>query len=111
MRSFFLEHEIARGTRELLIFGGTPHTIRHAFKEDAIVDLVFCRDSTRSRICRALARYLDRRRSFLYSNHLIRTVGELELHPITSSQSFTASSRVFESDPSLREHVSSAPSL
>ena len=62
MRSFFLEHEVARGTRELLIFGGTPHTIRHAFKEDAIVDLVFCRDSLRSRICRSLARYLNRRK-------------------------------------------------
>lgn len=111
MRSFFLEHEIARGTRELLIFGGTPHTIRHAFHQDAIVDLVLCRDSLRSRICRALARYLSGTNPFPGSNHLLRTLGELDLQPMTSSESFQPSLTDFEQDSSLRDHVSSPTPL
>lgn len=40
MRSFLLEAEIARGARHLLIFGGTPHTMRHAFDQEAVADLI-----------------------------------------------------------------------
>jgi hypothetical protein len=82
MRSFFIEHEVARGAQELLIYGGTPHTIRHAFKEDTIVDLMLCRNSLRSQAYRMFARHLNQRAGFLRSNHLIRTLGELDLHPL-----------------------------
>jgi hypothetical protein len=80
MRSFFLEHEIARGARELLIFGGTAHTINRAFTEDTIVDLLLCRDTFRARVCRTVAQLLSRRISLLRSNHLVRTLAEVELH-------------------------------
>ena len=78
MRSFFIEDEIARGARELLIYGGTPHTINRAFTRDTIVDLLVCRDSLRTRICRIVAAHLNRRAG-LRSNHLLCTLNELEL--------------------------------
>lgn len=40
MRSFLLEHEIALGATRLLIYGGTPHPMRHAFVQDTVADLV-----------------------------------------------------------------------
>jgi hypothetical protein len=79
MRSFFIEHEIAGGARELLIYGGTSHTINHAFTQHTVADLLICRDSFRARICRNVARHLSCRAGFLRSNHLLRTLGELEM--------------------------------
>jgi hypothetical protein len=55
MRSFFLEHEVQRHTRKLLIFGGTPHTLRYAFEQDTIADLLVCRPSQRAALLRHLA--------------------------------------------------------
>ena len=40
MRCFFLEHEIGLGARTLLIYGGTSHSMSHAFKQDPVLDLV-----------------------------------------------------------------------
>ena len=40
MRSFLLEHEIGRGARTLLIYGGTGHSMRHAFQKDVVLDLL-----------------------------------------------------------------------
>ena len=40
MRSFLLEHEIARGTERLVFEGGTPHPMRFAFTTAQTVDLL-----------------------------------------------------------------------
>ncbi len=45
MRSFFLEHEIARGAQRLMIYGGTPHSMHHAFEKEAVTDLIVRRRS------------------------------------------------------------------
>lgn len=45
MRSFVLEHESALGTQTLLFEGGTPHSIRTAFRADTIIDLLVVRRS------------------------------------------------------------------
>jgi hypothetical protein len=45
------------------------------------LDLVLCRDSVRSRMYRKFAGYLNGKRSLLYSNHLVRTLGEIDLQP------------------------------
>lgn len=83
IRSFFLEHEIANGARKLLMFGGTPHSIRYAFDEDTIADLIVCRRSLRSAVVRALARVLVHRSGRARTNHLLQTLAEVPLnaHP------------------------------
>jgi hypothetical protein len=43
MRSYFMEHEIARGTRKMYIEGGTPHAMRHHFAIEMARDLVVLR--------------------------------------------------------------------
>lgn len=58
MRSFFLEHEIERGARRLLVFGGTPHSMRHAFTHDPVSDLVVARRGSRAFLIRCAARLL-----------------------------------------------------
>lgn len=85
MRSFFLEHEVARGARELLIYGGTPHSIAHAFTDDTIADLLLCRDGLRTRIYRGLAHLLNGRSAAMHSNHLLRTLAEVQLHRVPTS--------------------------
>lgn len=60
MRSFLLEDEIRRGSRKLLIYGGTPHSMRHAFREDVIADLVAERLGLRTFAIRAAARLVCR---------------------------------------------------
>ncbi len=40
LRSFFIEHEVARGTRWLAFHGGTSHSMHHAFPVEHVVDLV-----------------------------------------------------------------------
>jgi len=79
IRSFFLEHEIANGARKLLMFGGTPHSIRYAFDEDTIADLVLCRPTLRSAAMRVLARALVRHSDRARTNHLLQTLAEVPL--------------------------------
>ncbi|HEX5284751.1 MAG TPA: hypothetical protein VFW30_11590 [Bryocella sp.] len=79
IRSFFLEHEIANGARKLLMFGGTPHSIRYAFDEDAIADLILCRPTVRSTVLRILARSLVRHSRRARTNHLLQTLAEVPL--------------------------------
>ncbi len=55
MRSFFLESEIALGAEELLIHGGTPHSMHHAFEQQPIADLIVRRKGLLSLILRASA--------------------------------------------------------
>ena len=55
MRSFFLESEIALGAEELLIHGGTPHSMHHAFEEQPIADLIVRRKGLQSLVLRGIA--------------------------------------------------------
>lgn len=47
-RSFWLEHEIALGTRMVRLDGGTKHAMNHAFVPETAVDLILRRRSLRS---------------------------------------------------------------
>ncbi len=58
MRSFFLEHEIANGARSLLIYGGTPHTMRHSFEQESVADLVVRRKTLRGRALQWASRFI-----------------------------------------------------
>ncbi len=55
MRSFFIEAEIGRGAEELLIHGGTPHSMHHAFEQQPIADLIVRRKGVQPFILRGLA--------------------------------------------------------
>ncbi len=48
VRSYFMEHEIARGADRLMLYGGTPHTMRSAFETQPVADLVVRRKSVRA---------------------------------------------------------------
>lgn len=63
MRSYLLEHEIALGSRELLIYGGTAHTMRHSFEQVAVSDIVLRRRSLRALLVQNLARFFVSARS------------------------------------------------
>ena len=60
MRSFFLEDEAARGTKQVLMFGGTPHSMRHAFQPNVIADLIMKRPGARAALERGAAKTLFR---------------------------------------------------
>ena len=79
IRSFFLEHEIEHGARKLLMFGGTPHSIRYAFDEDSIADLLLCRPTARLWMLRRLARVFTQHSKRLRKNHLLQTLAVLPL--------------------------------
>lgn len=55
MRSFFLEREVALGAEELLIHGGTPHSMHHAFEEQPIADLIVRRKGLQTIALRTMA--------------------------------------------------------
>jgi hypothetical protein len=43
-RAYLIEHEVALGTQELCLHGGTLHSISHAFQQDHVVDLILRRE-------------------------------------------------------------------
>jgi hypothetical protein len=43
MRSYFIEHEIAHGSRRLYIEGGTHHPVRLSFVPEDLTDMVVVR--------------------------------------------------------------------
>jgi hypothetical protein len=100
MRSFFLEHEIALGARKLLMYGGTPHSIRYSFDEDSIADLLLCRPTLRSRILCLLAQSLPPHSSLARRNHLLQTLAVLPMAGY--------SRRLAQLAPSLRQSSSGA---
>lgn len=79
MRSFFLESEVARGSRSLLIFGGTPHSMRHAFVQEPVADLLFRRSGLRSFVVRHGARLLLSRRLRHKGNFVAEMLFDKEL--------------------------------
>ena len=47
-RAYFLEHEVARGTRTLTIHRGTTHTMSHSFDQTQVADLLVRRRTVRA---------------------------------------------------------------
>jgi hypothetical protein len=60
MRSYFLEHEIAHGSKRFSIEGGCDSSIRQGFTSCDLTDVALLRRSCRARITRWLARHLVR---------------------------------------------------
>jgi hypothetical protein len=58
LRSFLLEHEIARGARRFYVEGGSSHPIRHSFRQCNLIDLGVLRKSTKASIVRSVSRYV-----------------------------------------------------
>jgi hypothetical protein len=66
MRAYLLEHETARGTRQLMFEGGTPHPMRHSFASTESTDVVAVRRwSVRGWVLRKFSRWLFPRNNFL----------------------------------------------
>jgi len=74
MRSYFIEHEIAHGSRRLYIEGGTEHPIGFSFVPESLTDLVVVRRTLRAKAMRTIAvRYISG------SNELARLLGATDL--------------------------------
>ena len=56
MRAYFIEREIAHGSRRLYTEGGTPHSMRHSFVPEGLTDLVIKRDSLVAKAMQIAAR-------------------------------------------------------
>ncbi len=56
MRSYCMEHEIARGMKRLYIEGGTAHSVHHSFVREELVDLVAVRRSAIARVMKMVAK-------------------------------------------------------
>jgi len=80
MRSYFLEHEVERGARKLIFYGGTPHSMRNSFEREEVTDLVVRRRSLRSTTLLGAVRLLASLRSFVEINSLlVQTAGSYQL--------------------------------
>jgi hypothetical protein len=81
MRSYFLEHEVGRGTTKLIYYGGTPHSMGNSFEREQVTDLILRRRSLRSAALHAVVRALAAMRSHVGINSLIvQAVGTNPLH-------------------------------
>jgi hypothetical protein len=59
MRSYFLESEIARGTKHLSIYHGTKHSMANAFATVSVRDVIVRRKTLHSRVLQRLAARID----------------------------------------------------
>lgn len=74
MRSYFIEHEIAQGSRRLYIEGGTEHPIGLSFMPENLTDLVVVRRTLAAKAMRMIAL-----RRVSVSNELSRMLGATDL--------------------------------
>jgi hypothetical protein len=56
MRSFFLQHEVERGARRLVIYRGTTHSMANSFLREQAIHLVVCSGSLKTTFLRQLSR-------------------------------------------------------
>ncbi len=56
MRSYYIEHEIAHGSRRMYIEGGTPHPIKFSFVPEELTDLVVMRRTLTAKAMHLAAR-------------------------------------------------------
>ena len=71
MRSYFLEHEIARGSQTLMFYGGTPHSIQNSFVPSEVTDLFVRRKTLKAMALRVVAKLFAAPRWFLSSPNFI----------------------------------------
>lgn len=71
MRSYFLEHEVERGARKLIYYGGTPHSMGNSFEREEVTDLVVRRRSLQSTAVLGALRLLAAARSYVGINSLL----------------------------------------
>lgn len=84
MRSYLLEHEIARGAKKLMIYGGTPHTMRHSFEQASVSDVVMLRSGLHGRALRTAARWATALPWRARRNFVLRAIADPELRWRTS---------------------------
>lgn len=58
MRSYVMEHEIARGAAQFYIEGGTPHSMQNSFAQEELTDLIFVRPWLRRPVSEFARRYV-----------------------------------------------------
>ena len=69
MRSYFLESEVARGTRSVIFYHGTNHTISHACEVECARDFAVRRKSIRAAILQKLAGFLASPRHYAEAHY------------------------------------------
>jgi hypothetical protein len=80
MRSYFLEHEVQRGARKLIYYGGTPHSMGNSFAREEVTDLTVRRRSLRGAALYGVGRILASLRAYVRINsQLVQTIGSDEL--------------------------------
>ena len=80
MRSYFLEHEVERGAKKLIYYGGTPHSMGNSFERDEVNDLLVRRRSLRSNALLGVVRLLAVVRKYVGINSLlVQMVGSNQL--------------------------------
>ncbi len=81
MRNFLLEAEIAGGAERLMIYGGTQHSMRHAFTQQPVADLIVQRQCWQMVALRCAAHLFAMPNGLLgRSNFLARTLLDENLH-------------------------------
>ena len=79
MRSYFLEHEIQHGSKKLIYYGGTPHSIGNSFVREEVTDLMVRRRSLRGAALHGVGRVLAFLRSYVTINsQLVQAIGSDE---------------------------------
>jgi hypothetical protein len=80
MRSYFLEHEIQRGAKKLIYYGGTPHSLGNSFVREEVTDLMVRRRSLHGAALQGVGRVLALLRPYVRINsQLVQTIGSDEL--------------------------------
>ena len=74
MRSYFIEHEIARGSRRLYMEGGTPQSIKFSFVKVNLIDFVVARRSLAAKLMWMIAQ-----RRVSPENELLHILGAKDL--------------------------------
>jgi hypothetical protein len=80
MRSYFIEHEMAIGTRTLIYYGGTRHSMGNSFIPEEATDLIVRRGTLRASVLYRTARLLESLRPRVRVNsQLVQSVGDRSL--------------------------------
>jgi hypothetical protein len=80
MRSYFLEHEVERGAKKLIYYGGTPHSMGNSFEREEVTDLLVRRRTLQSNALLGVARLLASiRKSVGINSLLVQMVGSAQL--------------------------------
>ena len=81
MRSYFLEHEVERGARQLVVYGGTTHSMGNSFVRESVTDLVVRQRSWQATLLRAASHgYCAIERLAGKPNFLARAIARDKLH-------------------------------